>query len=329
MPIKNIANLAGVSVATVSRVINNDGCVKSKNREKVLDAIERLDYKPNLQARNLRTSRSPLILVLISDISNPFCAELVKGIETKAYKNGFHILLCNTHSELKQAIPIVNQLSGNVVAGIITLGSYSTLPEVAELIGNIPWVQCAETDEVNEISYVGINDIEASRQLVAHLSDIGRGRIALINHDLNYKYARLRQQGYLQELECRKISWQCISFSHELSYEAGKRVMTRLLDGTVFPDAVFAVSDVLAIGAMSAIESAGMSVPEDIAVVGFDGTYLAEMVSPQLTTITQPGQKIGENAFDLLHKKIDDPESPAIHLELEWQLSIRASSVTS
>ncbi|MGK3122849.1 LacI family DNA-binding transcriptional regulator [Candidatus Pantoea formicae] len=326
MSIQKIARLAGVSVATVSRVLNNSDTVKDKNREKVLQAIKESNYQPNLLARQLRTARSSMILVMVSDISNPFCAEVVKGIEEEAEKNGYRILLCNSGSDIERSRSSLQLLSGKMVDGIITMDAFSKLPELSHLIANTPWVQCAEYADAGEISCVGINDSDASQQVVRYLADKGRKRIAIINHDLSYKYAQLRQEGYLAQLERYQLDWQAISYASELSFSAGKQAMMALLEAKDRPDAVFAVSDTLAAGAMAAIQAVGLRVPEDIAVAGFDGTELAEMVTPPLTTLAQPSRDIGRQACRLVLQKIDQPESPAERVILQGHLIERASA---
>lgn len=326
MSIQKIARLAGVSVATVSRVLNNSDTVKEKNREKVLQAIKASNYQPNLLARQLRTARSSMVLVLVSDITNPFCAELVKGIEEQAEQQGYRILLCNSGSDINRSRSSLQLLSGKIVDGVITMDAFTTLPELTQLIGDTPWVQCAEYADAGDISCVGINDVDASRQLVRHLVESARQRVALINHDLNYKYAQLRQQGYLQELQSQGMRWQTITYARELSFSAGKQAMETLLQGETRPDAVFAVSDTLAAGAMAAIQQAGLRVPQDIAVAGFDGTTLAEMVSPPLTTIAQPSRDMGRKAFSLLLQKMDNPQAPTERVMMGWRLIVRAST---
>ncbi|MDS0463196.1 LacI family transcriptional regulator, partial [Klebsiella pneumoniae] len=188
MSIQKIARLAGVSVATVSRVLNNSDTVKAKNRERVLQAIKESNYQPNLLARQLRTARSNMILVMVSNIANPFCAEVVKGIEEEAEKNGYRILLCNSGSDLARSTSGLQLLSGKMVDGIITMNALSSLPELTTMIGDAPWVQCAEYADTGSISCVGINDVEAAQGAVSRLADGGRRRIALINHDLSYRY---------------------------------------------------------------------------------------------------------------------------------------------
>ncbi|AKE58083.1 LacI family DNA-binding transcriptional regulator [Citrobacter farmeri] len=323
MSIQKIAQLAGVSVATVSRVLNNSDSVKAKNRERVLQAIKESNYQPNLLARQLRTARSHMILVMVSNIANPFCAEVVKGIEAEAEKNGYRILLCNSGSDIDRSRSGLSLLSGKIVDGIITMDAFSRLPELAELIGSAAWVQCAEYADAGTVSCVGINDVDASQYVVSQLADSGRTRIALINHDLSYKYARLRERGYKSVIHLRDLDYQVVEYASDLSSAAGMAAMQTLLKENP-PDAVFAVSDTLAAGALRAIEQAGLRVPQDIAVVGFDGTELSEMVS--LTTIEQPSREIGRKAVTLLLNKIDNPDAPTERVMMDWRFISRAST---
>lgn len=326
MSIQKIAKLAGVSVATVSRVLNNSDTVKDRNRQRVLEAIRESNYQPNLLARQLRTARSSMILVMVSNIANPFCAVVVKGIEEEAEKNGYRILLCNSGSDIERSKSSLALLSGKMVDGIITMDAFSTLLELTSMIGQTPWVQCAEYADNGEVSCVGISDNDASEFAVRHLLKRGCRRIALINHDLSYKYAQLRERGYKTVMQQQEADYEAIEYAYDLSFIAGKEAMARLLNTNPRPDAVFAVSDTLAAGAMRAIEEAGLSIPQDIAVVGFDGTELAEMVSPQLTTVAQPSREIGRQAVVLLLKKIDNPDAPAERLIMDWQFIVRASA---
>ncbi|MEM0653949.1 LacI family DNA-binding transcriptional regulator [Klebsiella huaxiensis] len=326
MSIQKIARLAGVSVATVSRVLNNSDTVKEKNRERVLQAIKESNYQPNLLARQLRTARSYMILVMVSNIANPFCAEVVKGIEEEAEKHGYRILLCNSGSDLARSTSGLQLLSGKMVDGIITMNALSSLPELTTMIGDAPWVQCAEYADNGSISCVGINDVDAAQGAVSRLVDSGRKRIALINHDLSYRYSRLRERGYKSVLHVRELDYQQVTYASDLSAAAGKKAMEQLLALDEKPDAVFAVSDSLAAGALRAIAQAGLRVPEDIAVIGFDGTELAEVVSPQLTTVEQPSRAIGRTAVTLLMKRIDNPDAAVERVMMDWRVIPRASA---
>lgn len=325
MSVQKIARLAGVSVATVSRVLNNIESVKPKNREKVLSVINELNYKPNLLARQLRTAKSKMLLVLVSNIANPFCADVVKGIELEAEKNGYHILLCNACSDVSRSQSSLSLLSGKMVDGVITMDALSQLSELTELIGDSPWVQCAEFADAANVSCVGIDDKDASRFAVRKFIEQGRSKIAMINHDLNYKYAQLREDGYRDEIDANHCDYKKIQYANELSYEAGKEAMSALLLYPEKPDAVFAVSDTLAVGALRAVEDAGLKVPNDIAVIGFDGTELGTMINPKLSTIQQPSENIGREAVRLLLNHINNPDFTPEKIILEWQFISRDS----
>lgn len=326
MSIQKIARLAGVSVATVSRVLNNLGSVKPQNRERVLNAIKESNYQPNLLARQLRTARSNMLLVMVSNIANPFCADVVKGIEAEAERNGYRILLCNSGSDIQRSQSSLQLLSGKMVDGVITMDALSALPELTTLIGDSPWVQCAEYDDASAVSTVGIDDRLASRFVVEQFRRSDRSRIAMINHDLMYKYARQREQGYREVLSEQQLAYAQVSYASELSFAAGKEAMQGLLQQDSLPDAVFAVSDTLAAGAISAITEKGLRVPEDIAVIGFDGTELGNITSPQLSTIAQPSRLIGREAVTSLLHKIANPASQPERKVLDWQFVQRASS---
>ncbi len=326
MSIQKIAKLAGVSVATVSRVLNNSETVKAGNRERVLAAIRESNYQPNLLARQLRTAKSSMILVMVSNIANPFCADVVKGIEEEAEKNGYRILLCNSGSDIERSKSSLGLLSGKMVDGIITMDAFSTLTDLGAMIGRTPWVQCAEYADAGDVSCVGISDTDAAEHAIRHLLQRGCRRIALINHDLSYKYAQLRERGYKTVIHRQEAGYEAIEYASDLSFSAGKAAMGKLLDADARPDGVFAVSDTLAAGAMRAIEDAGLSIPGDIAVIGFDGTELSEIVSPQLTTIAQPSREIGRRAASLLLKKIDNPDAPTERIMMDWHFIARASA---
>lgn len=325
MSIQKIARLAGVSVATVSRVLNNLGSVKPENRERVLNAIKESNYQPNLLARQLRTARSNMLLVMVSNIANPFCADVVKGIEAEAEKNGYRILLCNSGSDIQRSQSSLQLLSGKMVDGVITMDALSALAELKTLIGDAPWVQCAEYDEASAVSTVGIDDCEASRFVAEQFMTAGRQRMAMINHDLTYKYAKQREQGFCDLLRERGMLAQ-VEYASELSYQGGIDAMNRLLAKSPRPDAVFAVSDTLAAGAIRALSEAGVKVPEEMAVIGFDGSELGQMTSPQLSTIEQPSRAIGREAVTLLLKRINDASSPAEKTMLQWKFVARTSS---
>ncbi|SEP83942.1 LacI family DNA-binding transcriptional regulator [Basfia succiniciproducens] len=327
MSVQKIAKLAGVSVATVSRVLNDSPSVKAVNKEKVLAAIKALNYQPNLLARQLRTSRTGMILAMVSNIANPFCAAVVKGIEREAEKNGYRILLCNTESDLERSRSCLQLLSGKMVDGVITMDAISELPELQNIIGDAPWVQCAEYDPDSSVSSVSIDDISATEFVIDQLVKTGKKRIALINHDLSYQYAQHRELGYLNGLKRHGLTYCEIIYADELDYLSGKEAVLSLLKNAQRPDAILAISDVLAAGVINGLNELNVAIPEDIAVVGFDGIDISQITTPSLSTIQQPCKEIGEMAFSLLLQQIDSTSSvKRVHHLLPWTFIKRQSS---
>ncbi|RWR02488.1 cytochrome C peroxidase [[Pantoea] beijingensis] len=326
MSIEHVARLAGVSTATVSRVLNEHPGVTPRTREKVLAAIEASDYRPNLLARQLRTSRSRMLLVLVSNITNPFCSLVVRGIEAEAEAQGYHILLCNSESRVTRESAYLTLLSGKVVDGVITMDAISCLPGLTSLIGHSPWVQCAEGDPGYRASSVTIDNQAAAASVVRYLAQKGRHRIALINNDMRYLYSHQREAGYRNTLSELNLEWHHVEYAETLDYQAGSNAMQRLLALPQPPDAVFAISDVLAGGALHAISEAGLTVPGDIAVMGFDGVPFGAVTAPPLTTIEQPMHQLGVRSVQLLLARIKNHREPVVNEVLDCQLIVRGSA---
>jgi len=326
MSIEKVALLAGVSKATVSRVLNDHPGVKSDTRERVLAAISASEYQPNLLARQLRTAQSNMLLVLISDITNPFCSRVVQGIEAEAEAQGYHILLCNSASQLRREAAYLGLLAGKVVDGVITMDAAAALQDIATIIGDAPWVQCAEFDPALPASSVSIDNHGAARETVRYLASKGRRRIGLVNSDLRYLYSHQREAGYEQGLAELALPWRGVAYAEAISCEAGSEALRQLLQQPTPPDAVLAVSDVLAVGVVHAALEAGLRVPEDLAVVGFDGIPFTRSLNPPLTTVEQPMYQLGARSVQLLLQRIRRPTSPVVREVLPWTRVERASS---
>ena len=326
MSIEKVARLAGVSTATVSRVLNGYEGVRPATRDRVLAAIAAIQYQPNLLARQLRTSRSRMLLVLVSNIINPFCSRVVRGIEAEAEAHGYHILLCNSDSQTQRESAYLTLLSGKVVDGVFTMDAVSNLPGLRQMIGDSPWVQCAEGNPESEGSSVTIDNQQAAREAIAHLTQRGRQRIAMINGDPRYLYAQQREKGYRAALAERNVKWAAVEYANEVECEAGYAAMERLLARGQRPDAVFAVSDVLAVGAIHCARQHQLRIPEDIAMLGFDGLPWSAMLSPPLSTLEQPMHQLGVRSVQLLLQRIKDPHAPHVHEQLNCKLVERASS---
>src|SRR5690606_29222550 len=324
--IQQVAKQAGVSVATVSRVLNGKDKVSSKTKQKVEEAIQYLNYEPSMLGRNLRNSESRIVLILIPSISNPFYFEVIKGIENMALSQNYSILLCETDSKPEKEEIYFDLVRKKMADGIISMDPAVNVETLKELAENYAIIQCSEYGGGIGIPYVTIDSEEASYHAVKHLIQIGHRKIALMNSDEKFLYARERRMGYERALQERGIplDGEYIFYTQELGFEQGQQTMKKILQLQDRPTAVFAVSDLLAIGALKEINAAGLHVPGDMAVVGFDKIDFSNMTNPALTTVAQPMYKMGTVAARMLIEKIQGKTVDSVVLGHE--LVIREST---
>jgi LacI family transcriptional regulator len=303
--IYDVAREAGVSMATVSRVVNNNPNVKPQTRKKVFEAIERLGYRPNAVARGLASKKTTTVGVVIPDIANSIFAEVARGIEDIANMYHYNIILCNADKKKEKEIRVINTLLEKQVDGMLFMGGVVTEEHIqAFKTSSVPIVLCATTDENGAIPSVDIDHEAAAYDAVSRLIAEGHQRIAMIAGTLQDPatgYARF--QGYKRALENAGLS-----VADELvrignyRYESGMEAMKYFLELESRPTAVFAATDEMAIGAIHTIQDYGLKVPDDISVISIDNIRMASMVRPQLTTVAQPMYDIGAVSMRLLTK---------------------------
>lgn len=325
--IQDVAKTAGVSVATVSRVLNNSGSVAQGTRDAVLDAIRQLNYRPNLLGRNLRRTESRLVLTLLPTIANPFYARIVKGIEDIACKNRYNVMLCNTDSDVNRELIYLEMLKNRLADGVILMAPVIDSSELSAIGAEFPVVQCCEYKEGANVSLTSIDNYDAAKKAVKHLIALGRKRVAMVSCLNNFLSTIQREQGYKavmeeagQELGDRSVVY------GDYSFISGYRAALGLLAQNERPDAIFAISDVMAIGVLKAAREKGLKVPEDLAVVGFDNISFASMCSPMLTTVSQPKYDLGCTAMGLLVRTIRGELRGSEEIVLENELVIREST---
>lgn len=326
--IQDVAKAAGVSVATVSRVLNDSPAVIEETREKVLFTIRKLNYQPNLLGRNLRRSKTKMILVILPNISNPFYSNIVKGIEDVAHKNDYNVMLCNTDHDPKRMNVYIELLKNRLSDGAIVMGLELGRKEISALAKEFPVVQCCEYIEGSRASYVAIDDFNAAAKAVRHLTSIGHKRIGLITCNRFISNIK-REQGYKEALKDAGIEVKpdLIKYEDNHEFKNGLRAVENLLNLSEKPTAIFACSDLLAIGAMRGVKEHGLRVPEDIAIVGFDDISFASMSNPPLTTVAQPKYDLGCTAMNILLKQIQGIVTLPQVVHLEYELKIRESTV--
>lgn len=322
--IQEIAKKAGVSVATVSRVLNHSASVSPKTREKVEKAIKELNYEPNMLGRNLRNAESRLILVLLPSIANPFYSEIINGIQNVAIANDYHILLCETDSKPERENIYFNMVKKKLADGVISMDPTVNMEKLNEIAQNHPVILCSEYEEGGSIPYVTIDSELAAYQAVKHLIQLGNEKIAFMSSDEKFLYARLRRAGYERALKEFNIPIrdEYIVHAKEVDFQHGVHAMRKLLQLEDKPTALFAVADTLAIGALKAMHLQGA---KPMAVIGFDNISFANMTNPTLTTVSQPMYEMGKIAAEMLLNSMKGKKVESIILDHE--LIIRESTM--
>lgn len=325
--IQDVAKAAGVSVATVSRVLNGSSAVSEKTKEVVLDVIKKLDYQPNLLGRNLRRLKTKMILVLLPNIANPFYSRVVKGIEDISHKNGYNVMLCNTDSDRNREKVYLELLYSRLADGVIFMSPEIGKDELSEIAHKFPVVQCCEYKEGASASYISIDNFNAAYTAVKHLVDCGYQRIGMISADNRFLSTVQREAGYRKALEDSSLKYDAGYIRYgDYGFKSGKTAAEQLLNLEKRPDAIFAISDIMAVAAIKAVREKGLRVPDDVAVMGFDNISFASMCDPMLTTISQPKYFLGCIAMELLLKQIYEGTKETRSVLLEHELIIRDST---
>ncbi|MDF2963353.1 MAG: catabolite control protein [Paenibacillus sp.] len=315
--IYDVAREAGVSMATVSRVVNNNPNVKPQTRKKVFEAIERLGYRPNAVARGLASKKTTTVGVVIPDISNTIFSEVARGIEDIANMYHYNIILCNADKKKEKEIRVINTLLEKQVDGLLFMGGAVTDEHIqAFKTSSVPIVLCATTDENNAVASVDIDHEKAAVDAVALLIQNGHRDIAMISGTLqDPANGFARYQGYKKALEAAGIPVRedYVRIGN-YRYESGLEVTKHFLELKERPTAIFAATDEMAIGAIHTLQDNGLKVPEDISVISVDNIRMASMVRPQLTTVAMPMYDIGAVSMRLLTKLMNKETKEASEL---------------
>lgn len=315
--------MAGVSVATVSRVLNDSGNVRQDTVDQVNAAIEQLDYHPNFLGRTLRRLETMKILVLVPTISNQLYSRVIKGIRAVAQANGYHLMLAISDEGEEEYI---NMLRRKLVDGMIFLYSKMTAEEMGKLASEYPVVMACEYLRGAKAAAVSIDDYRASYDATRFLIERGNKRIGFISAGELYASSVDRQKGYRDALTANGLKLEPeLIIDEGLTFNAGRRAAQRILAMKHRPDAVFAVADSTAIGLISRLTEEHIRIPDDLSVMGFDNNQISEFYIPPLTTVSQPQFEIGQRAMDLLLERIKSPCVQTEHIVLPHQLVIRKS----
>lgn len=329
--IRDIAKKADVSIATVSRYLNNPEIVSEKTKKKIVEAIEQLKYLPNDIARSLTTKNSYTIGLILPDINNVFYPPVLRGIEDIAEQHHFITFLCNTDQNIQREKKYIDALLGRQVSGIIFIGtrkdSVSENAHILTLAEKIPILMLYESFEGEKIQSVVSDETIGSVKAVRYLYELGHRKIAFVSAPPDYSTYKRKQLGYITALGDLSIPVREDYIVYQDAYESGGYLaMCELLKlGEDMPTAVHATSDQMAVGIMRAIFEHGLHVPKDISVVGYSNSFIASQVYPRLTTIDQAGYRLGQMAGDkIIHMIEKGTLTGEIHI-VEPELVIRDS----
>jgi DNA-binding LacI/PurR family transcriptional regulator len=326
--IYDVAKKANVSIATVSKVINQTGSIGEKTRAKIFKVMEEMNYQPSVVASALTGKNTFTIGLLIPDLANPFFAEVSRSIEDRGHELGFSLVICSTDNDPEKEAQYISVLQKKRVDGIILATGIQNDGTLKELIKrNVSIALIARDMPSLTVNTVLVDDFMGGYLAAKHLVSFGHRKIAVIAEDLEVMSSSERVRGYRCSLEEAGIEVDdnliCIS---DFTVEGGKLLTGKLLDSLIPPTAIFACNDLLAIGAIQAARERGLLLPEDLSVVGFDNTVLAKIVDPPLTTVAQPVHDMGRQVVDLLVQEIRRHSKEKQRIVLQPELIVRRST---
>ena len=333
LSMKDIAKTAGVSVATVSNTISGKKYVSPELKAQVMQTIEALGYKPSKIAQNLKQNRTYIIGLLIPDITNPYFAEIARGIEKISVENDFQFFLTNTDGEIKQERRILDTFISQCVEGIINVAPRMSEKEILKNLHNIPTVILDREMNQNEplIDSIYMCNEKGAKQVAEHFLSKHYKNFACIAGPQEVSPAQKRLKGFIDRLIGAGISMEKIKvYFGDFKYDSGYKLSQKLILENEFPLALFACNDLMAWGAIEAIKEKDIKIPDDIAIIGYDNIFISRLVVPALTTVDQSKYEAGVQAMNSLLEKIQqvqEEKEPVHHLiELKTQIIIRQSA---
>lgn len=325
--IHDVAARAGVSVATVSRVLSGKVPVREDTTAQVLAAAQSLRYVPNLAARSLSIRRSHTIGVVLPDVHGEFFSEVIRGIDLAAREKGYHILVSGSHSDAREMLEVLAAMQGRV-DGLVVMSPEGTVGAIREGIGDgFPVVLLNASAEDRDA--ITIDNYGGAHAMVKHLAGLGHTRIAFIGGPDHNADARERLRGYRHGMRqvMRGGSTRALEFRGDFGEESGCEAVRAILALEPRPTAIFAANDAMAVGALSALAEAGLKVPRDVSLAGFDDIPIARYLTPALTTVSVAIAELGRRAFEIVCESLDEGSSRQPRQEcLPTSLVVRRST---
>lgn len=324
--IEDVAKLAGVSVATVSRVLNNSDIVSKEKKEKVLEVASQLNYQPNISGRNLRRSEAKMVLVVCAFVLD----DVLLGIQDAAKRLGYDVIVSCTGG-IQDVSDSLKFLQNGMVDGVIFMNMIFKAEELSGINKQYPVVQCCEYIDMSNSYFVATNDEKAAYDMVCHLIEQGKKKIAFVAYDgdpnQGTSFSNERERGYRRALiEHGLMANPLYRFSGDICVATGVEIAELCLKMEDRPDAIFCVQDMIAIGCQNALKKAGVKIPEEIAIAGFDNLEICEICDPPLTTIGQPFYEIGKETMNMLVMLIKGEIAVGRRVLIDHKLIVRGST---
>jgi DNA-binding LacI/PurR family transcriptional regulator len=327
--IQDVARAAGVSPSTVSRYLNGQLRVSPATEARMLEAVRTLGYVPNAQAQNLARRRSGVVGFLVPEISNPYFGAIADYVVEAVEQRGLQVLLCATRTQAVREGSYIDLLASGAIDGMLYLGSFRTNERLAAAItGGLPVVVVDEPIAgLPDVHTVVMDDYSGGYQAASYLVALGHRRIAFISGPAELASVQERRRGYDDALRKGGLDPAGqIALSGHFTEQFGMSALPRLLAAPAPPTAAFVASDYIALGMLSAAETHGIRVPEDLSVVGFDDIRFSQYVRPRLTTIRSPVDRLAQTGVEMLFDRLANPGSPARTEVLPVELVVRESA---
>lgn len=328
--LQEVAARAKVSIATVSRVLNQSDKVGPETRAAVEQALRALDYRPSRVARRLRMNhgRAHLVGLIIPDIQNPFYAEIARGVEDAAYASQYALILCNSDENPDKERFYLEVMQAESVDGIVLPPfSENDAAVAATLKSGLPVVCVDRSLAGAETDLVEVDNYQGALDAVNHLLERGHEQIGLIEGRVQVSTSRERRRGYLDALAARGLAPRReLMRTGDFKQESGRLLARELLELRRPPTALFVCNNLMTVGALAGIHQAGRRVPGQVAVVGFDDLPWAEALDPPPTVVRQPAYEVGRQAMELLLRRILEPTRPPVTVRLRPELVVRKST---
>lgn len=330
--LKELANQLDLSISTVSRALNNHPDISELTKTKVKDLAKKLNYIPNIFAKGFRTHKTNIIGVIVPNITHYFTTTIIRGVLREAASKGYRVIISESNDDVDKQTEMLNTMIQFGVDGLLMSISKMTrdLDAILQIMNTLPLVLFDKASNKVPCTQVIINEEEASYNAIEHLINIGKRRIAIIKESEFSYNSEKRYEGYIRALKEYNIpiDEKIILSVDDISLEQGEMMTNNLLSLKQKPDAIFAITDSAAIGVIKTLKKINIKIPEEVAVVGFSNSLNSTIIDPMLTTVDQPGQKIGTAAIKYLIEEINNPNDEFVNktIEVKSNLIIRGST---